>query len=282
MGRQHDIWRKPLFRRKWKAGRKETPWKLILLIIGIFLLAFMAAQWVGTETIVENNTVIEIEEKIIKEEVARPLFRVTASDPTIIGRYGNNIQWYGRELKEVNGSALINLDLTESFGQIVVELNDTELFPEEGAKLKGDFRFEFSKFEGTRNYQKDGVVTDLYLFGTTGREGNHLPETKAFVSAWGRVNVFMDGQLLYTDLVGHFLMSEGIRRTSGAIANDEGIVYQHQDAAELGYVDPEDRELHFFVYSVDQDPKNFPGREVFVNILFEEFEIESKPKELKV
>lgn len=281
-----DIWKPKLF--SWKNRERlrklrgqGVALKIIIFIVLILFLSYGASQLVSQP---EQNVTVEtrIETEIITEEVARPLLKVEASNPTIIGRYGNHIQWYGREIKNVTGTASLNLDLTDKFGQVVVTLNDTFLQTEEGAKLQGDFRIEFTTFEDIERYTSDGMATDIEVFGNTGRGADHLPLTRAYLSAFARVNMFLDNQLLYTDLIGHVLITEGMRRSDGTLSTPTGHVYQHQDAADRSFVDSDDRELQFYIYSEEKDPQNFPEKEVFLNILFEEFEVLSKPKEFKI
>jgi len=290
MGSHKKIWKRRLLttHRVWKlkqAWKKTPALKAIVLILLVFLITwalFTAMKDTPTPEI-EVQKEIETKEIILEKEVfkERPRLKIEATNPVLVGRYGNNIAWYGEAIRTLDGKATINLDLYEEFGQIKLEIDNANLFPEEGAKLEGDFRFEFSKIEGFEDYMDNGILLNKQLFGDTGRGEDYLPKVTAFVSVWGTVNVFLEDQLLYSDLLGHFMVSEGIRRPDGTISK-KGRVYQHQDSSDLSFVDPYDRELHFFIYSKEKDPNNFPQKEVFFNILFEDFDIIQKPDKLKI
>ena len=214
----------PMTRHRLKKWRKNPLVRFFTYIIIAFIIGIFVGRWTAP---VEEITVIEeIEEPdtIIIEKTVSRLWKITGEEAQIIGKYGDNMQWDGENVKSVPGEIEINLDPENDIGKITAEIIGA-INPEDRTILDGKIEIEFKDFEETEPYMNGGIANDLILFGDTEKEGKFLPRTKAFVAAWGKATLTLNGQEVYDDLKAVFILSEGTRRYDNKVRDDNDNIY---------------------------------------------------------
>ncbi len=257
----------------WKqnAWVRWTVWLLIALGIG-----FLIASFLLEETIVEKETVVE--KRVVEEKIEERIFEISASDAYVVGRYGNGVDWDGKDVRSVRGRGRVQVDPFNAIGQVSVKIGDASMNPEDQTHLNGEVEIVFKQFtlEGGR-----AILMETTLFGSTGKYANLYPATEALVAGFGTAEVRLDGEVVYNDLEALFFYGPGLRREDGSIKNEEGEPFRPKTA--LGeFVDPSDRELHVIVHSPDADTKNYPPYEAWINIFFEETQVSAHPPGTKI
>ena len=225
MGRQRDIWRKPLFTKHslWKLKQfwKRNiwfRWVFLILVIGILISGLYFAWPEKTVEIIEKKEVIT---RIVEKEtfIETPTFTITGTEGYIVGNYGNGVQWGGKVLQKVEGNVKINLD-AKKLGTVKVHLEGVKLNTEDQTVLKdGDIDIFFTEFEGREDWMGNGIVEGIDLFGNTKKIGKFYPEMHAYLAAFGKAEIRLGKQVAYDELDAIMLFSNGIRRADGKIRN---------------------------------------------------------------
>jgi len=274
-----NIWRPQLLsshqRYKMKQAWRRSPIvRLFVYLLIAFLIGFAVGKYtIEPEVIVEQVT-IEAEPVIIEKEVSQ-LWKITATNPKIIGSYGNNINWDGKNIKEVPGKITVNLDPENDIGKITAEFIGV-INPEENTILNGIINIEFKNFKEEKNHMDGGIAQDLKIFGDKVDEETILPETHAFVAAFGTASLDLNKQEIYKDLKAIFAYSEGNRNEDNTVSNPEGNIFSLVTNA-TDFTDPDDREIHLMLYEDFEDTQNFPSKSAFVYLIFENPEVEATP-----
>ena len=274
-----NIWRPQLLsshqRYKVKQTWKHSPLlRLFIYLLIAFLIGFAVGKYAIEPEVIIEQVIVEAEPVIIEKEVSS-LWKITASNPKIIGGYGNNIRWDGQNVKEVPGKITVNLDPENDIGKITAEFTGV-INPEENTILDGVIKIEFKNFNEEKDYMDGGIAQDLKMFGDKVDEETILPETHAFVAAFGTASLYLNKQEIYKDLKAIFAYSEGNRNEDNTVSNPEGKIFSLV-TNDLGFIDPDDREIHLIVYENFEDTYNFPSKSAFVYLIFENPEVESTP-----
>lgn len=271
-------------RRFWQ---RNNALKIIIAILLIAMLSFLIVKFFLKEevVIVENRTILVngtdqiAEEETEETKIDNSFISVDAKEAYVIGRYGNNMQWDGKIVRGVDGEAVVKIDKENNLANVRAEVNGT-FYPHERSRLNGTLRIEFYSYEGFEEYMEDGVIYNTELFGDTEKGQSYLPITYAHVAGWGKANVFLNDQVLYSDLLGQFMINKGIRKPDGSVKADN-VVYNQDAKSDKSFMD-DDTEVTFMVYSLESDDKNFPTREVFLHLVFEDVDVKSTIKEIKI
>ena len=98
-----------------------------------------------------------------------------------------------------------------------------------------------------------------------------MPKVKTSLASWGPADVYVNGELVYKELVGHMMLTEGSRdRETFAIYNsDRSGFYSPKDPSNSSIAHPDIPELHFVAHTVVQDQGNFPPHTVWIHLNFQ-------------
>lgn len=191
-----------------------------------------------------------------------------ATGARIIGGYGDNFAYDGQNVRTIDATAQIKVDVATKKVQAIHTIKTT---PESGpVQISKDEALE-GEIKIVMDLEAERVAENFFIHGDSGNGPPVMPKIYAFVSAWGPMQVFVNGKLRY-DLAGHLMYTERVRRADDTIRKDDGTIYSPALKAEDGFVIPGD-EYHVVVHSTDSDPGNFPENSQFIHLNFAEVSV---------
>ena len=110
----------------------------------------------------------------------------------------------------VDGTATVEVDAETNSGRMEVLFNGT-ITPEKGKTFTGDIRIVYEEFSEGSAFWEGGIADFVYLHGDSGQEAPVMPKVKSYLASWGPADVYANGELIYQDLIGHMMYTEGSR-----------------------------------------------------------------------
>ena len=198
------------------------------------------------------------------------MWKLEATDALLIGGYGDNFVYDGMAVVPVEGKATVNVNANTNKGSMVAEFNGT-ITPEAGKSYTGDIRLEYTEFSEGSDFWEGGIADYVYLHGDTGQEAPVMPKVRTDLGSWGPVNVYVNDELVYENLAGHMMYTEGSRdRDSYAIYNrDKSGFFSPKDPTNSSIAAPDEMELHFVAHTTEPDSGNFPPHTVWLHLNFQ-------------
>jgi len=213
---------------------------------------------------------------------------IKADRPIVIGGYGDNFDWTGNTIRPLKGFATLDIDLEAKRGSIEATFSTTQasgplhfsssVTNENGINiveneyLEGQIRLVFHIDSQTR------LVENTWLHGDTGNEAPVLPDVFNFLAGWPEADLYVNGQLAYESLAGHFMFAEQLRREDGSVRNEAGELYTIGASDKSRFTIPGQWELHLMVMSMDSpDANNFPPFSKVLHVNFENLFIADTP-----
>jgi hypothetical protein len=196
-------------------------------------------------------------------------WKLKASNPLLIGGYGDNFVYNGKAVKPVEGEATVDVNADKNTGKLEAVFNGT-INPEKGKSYSGEIRIIYEEFSEGSDFWEGGIADFIYLHGNTGQEAPVMPKVKTYLASWGPADVYVDGELIYEDLVGHMMYTEGSRdRETYALYDESGSgFYSPKEPADSSIAHPDKRELHFVAHTTKPDKGNFPPHTVWLHLNF--------------
>jgi hypothetical protein len=201
-----------------------------------------------------------------------------AQRPVIIGGYGDNFAYDGTNVRPLQGTLTLDIDATAKTGRVVAQIQTTPesgpLFVsksvtlENGIKkvtheyLEGEIRLEMTIDDASR------LMEFVWLHGNTGNEAPVMPDLFNFLAGWAPIDVYVNGELAYEGLAGHFMYSEQARREDYTIRRDDGTIYSPKLEDKSRFTVPGGREFHLVAHSTTPDPDNFPPHTEWIHLTF--------------
>lgn len=199
-----------------------------------------------------------------------------ANDALMIGGYGDNMQYDGGDIRPGAGFITLDVDAEENTGDMAASWTGTHT-PELGVTYTGRFDFVLDHWMEMEPYQDGGIVENLSIHGATGRSTTAMPEVMAFLGGWAMCNVFLDDVQIYTRVHCHWMYTDGARGEDHRIVQADGVTTYDPGDPVNAYVDPDDRELHLVVHSIEEDPNNYPPNPLWLHMNFEEPVVTESP-----
>jgi hypothetical protein len=199
--------------------------------------------------------------------------------PVIIGGYGDNFNYDGFNVRPLNGFAVLDLDTASKAGKVVATLQTT---PESGPLyVASNTRIENGIEKVTHEYLDGEIRLEMvinaddarfqefeWLHGNTGNEAPVMPDIFNFLAGWAPINVFVNNELAYENLVGHFMYTEQARRDDYTIRRDDGSIYSPTLEDKSRFTNPDGREFHLVAHSNVPDEGNFPPHTQWIHLVF--------------
>jgi hypothetical protein len=193
-----------------------------------------------------------------------------ATDGLLIGGYGDNFDYDGNEVKPVGGVGIVDVNARTNRGRMTATFYGT-IEPEQGESYTGEIRLVYDDFSGGPAFMEGGIADFVYLHGATGQEAPVMPRLRSYLASWGDVDIYVDGELIYEDLVGHTMLTEGARdRRTYAIYDSSGEeFYSPRNPSDSSIANPNTRAMHFVAHTTRSDSNNFPPHTVWVHLNFQ-------------
>ena len=169
---------------------------------------------------------------------------ITAKSPWLIGGYGDNFQYNGEDVREAEGTFLLDVDSTTEQGKLFVELKDITHHYAENEVLEGDATIVFHTFAPLLPATQGGIAEAMTIHGDTGRCAPVVPEVYTYLAGWGYADLYVNGVLIDADLESHFMFTEKVRRDNKKIQKDDGTIYDMSRKAEDGFVVAGEQDMH--------------------------------------
>jgi hypothetical protein len=253
-------------------------WTIGILIFGVFLLFSCAEK--GTKE-KQKNGILKTARTPYKDFPGSHSthWKLKASKPILIGKYGDNFDYNGDNVRRIEGTATVDVNVEKDMGTAEVVV-DGIFNPETEKEIRGQIKivYTFTPMKGAP-HREGGIADFVFLHGDSGQEPPVLPEVHAYVAGWGKTDIYVSGELLYKDLAGHFMLTEGVRdeETFAVYATpDKEEFYSFDNPGKSFIADPKARQLHFVAHSHEKDPNNFPPNTFWIHINFLEVEDMSK------
>ncbi|MBF9016908.1 MULTISPECIES: hypothetical protein [unclassified Oceanispirochaeta] len=199
----------------------------------------------------------------------KDVWKLEATDPLLIGGYGDNFVYDGKNVVPLEGKATVEVNAKKNTGKMIVEFKGT-INPEAGVSHTGDIRIEYTEFDEGSEFWEGGIADFVYIHGDTGQEAPVMPKVKSDLASWGPADVYVNDELVYEALVGHMMYTEASRNKKDyAIYNaDKSAYYSPMKPADGSIAHPDEMELHFVAHTVEPDTGNFPPHTVWIHLNF--------------
>lgn len=147
---------------------------------------------------------------------------ITGEGVYVVGTFSNPFAYDGAEITFYeNGTLSLDVNADEDTGTVVIEFEGT-LHSEPGLSHTGQFRLEHHVFAGDAPFQENGVGDHVLMHGDSRQEGNFLPRIVSPLSTWGNADVYLDGELLYSGIGAHMMLTPDVRDEQGRILRADG------------------------------------------------------------
>jgi len=184
-----------------------------------------------------------------------PPYTFEASNPIVIGDYADPYRYDGNDVRSLIGEGTLEFDAFRDVGSLIVDIRTTEesgpIEVAEGVALSGDIRLVMEEFFAAAAYMQGGIASNLLAHGDTGVMTAAMPELTLDYAGWGWIDVYVDGQLAYERLVGHFMLGDRVRRSAGQgyaiYRSSDETIYSPDLEEKSGFIYSNEKELHLFV-----------------------------------
>ena len=155
-------------------------------------------------------------------------------------------------VRPVSGTADIDVDEITNIGTFTATVRTSD----------GDLAITLDRWHEFNPCQNGGIVAYIHEHGTdSGCGDNNWPKTVVFLAGWGYGHATLNGKPLYQDYEMHFMVTQGLRDRKTLRVN-----YPMKDKVKpAGETNPATQQIDFYIRSPQTNPKNRPGRQVFLH-----------------
>ncbi len=209
---------------------------------------------------------------------AQPTSKVlhaAAGNTWIVGGYGDNFVYTGENYSPTDGFATIDVNEETKEGILVAQWDVGDWkYDDSKPPASGTMKVIWTDFFGQADFMDGGIAKDLLLHGDSGQEAPVLPTVYAYSAGWGSADVYLNDEMIYDDVVAHYMITDGTRDPgTHAVHTRDGVgifvpAPKGGDSGD-GFTYPDRVLTHVVVHTDELDPNNFPPFSMFMHINFE-------------
>ncbi len=212
------------------------------------------------------------------------VWKIEATGARIIGGYGDNFAYAGKNVRPVRGKATATVDFESGRGEVVAEIETTsESGPIRFSKDQAwTGRIRIVQKLDVKNMKMARMEENVMLHGDTGNEAPVMPTLFNYFATWGPAKIFVNGKEVIPMIGSHTMLSERSRGEDGAIRNHDGTPYSPMAKVKTGFTDPSGIEFHVVAHTTQPDPNNFPPHTGWIHLNFSDVKIIQAPEGEKI
>ena len=199
---------------------------------------------------------------------------IAASNPLVIGGYGDNFSYAGKNVRPVSGTLSLMYDPKTHTGTITAAVTSTQ---KSGAlRVAANESLTGKITLSSHITTSDQIITNADIYGDTGIGGPELPVTHALLAGITTFTLDQDGKPMYKNLVGEWSLAQALRKKDGAI-RQSGLYYSPLLRDKTGFTDPNRLEFTLILHSSNPDKSNNPPYTVALQLVFTAVRITQRP-----
>lgn len=214
-------------------------------------------------------------------ETYGPTWTVKASQPYLIGGYGDNFVYDGQNVTKLkDGVAFVHVNAETNKGWLLAKFTG-EIHPAQGKHYEGEVTVFYPMFMAQGpEYWEGGVADYVILHGNTGREAPVMPTIPTYLASWGPSMVMVDGERIHMG-PGHMMLTERSRAPDMSIPSDREAEngpehYSPRQPSHGKMYAPDQKELHFISRGQGRDEGNFPPFDWFLHLNYQHVEMNAE------
>lgn len=229
----------------------------ILILIGVvaalvgFFFMYSSYQWLGSDAV----------------------WAIRAEAPRVIGGYGDNFCYDGQGVRSLVGFLTLSI-AADGTGSIDASVSTTDgsgpLHPASSDELTGTIRIR-SQIDDSSEVEEQLDINGDIQGGDSG-----LPQTHATLTGKSTFDLYVDGELLYKNLLGEWSVADPVRQSDGSI-RQSGLLYSPLLRDKSGFSDPRRLEFTLLLRFDVPDPNNDPPYSIVLHLVFSDVTIEKQP-----
>ena len=207
---------------------------------------------------------------------------VSGANAWIVGGYGHNFVYDGNGYTPTRGFVTIDVNNKTNEGILVAEW-DVKNWKYDASQpaATGTMKVIWTNFfaPGGVRFMNGGIAHNLFLHGDSGQEAPVLPKVFTYTAGWGLADVYLAGQKIYSDVVAHYMVTDGTRDPiDHSVHTADGKGFFNPMKPGDGFTYPERVLTHVVVHTDERDTENFPPFTMFMHVNFENTTISTVTK----
>ena len=207
-----------------------------------------------------------------------------AQGALIIGGYGDNFNYDGDTVRPLVGTAVLDVDSVTDTGSVIAVIQTTaETGPIQISKdeaIEGEIKLVMRTFIEEAPFMEGGIAEYVWVHGDTQQGPPVMPRQFSYLAGWGLLDIYVNGQLLYRGLDGHFMYTDRARHgpeEGYKVMRDDGTIYSPMLADKTRFTDSSRTELHIVGHSLIEDQGNFPPHSQWIHLNFSDVFVQEAP-----
>lgn len=225
-------------------------------------------------------------EPITWERDEPSVWEIRGTDAYRFGDFVNRGAYDGQNVIALNDATFfLALDADNETGTLELAFQGT--IDPEGTPLTGEFRIVQTAFTETERFHEGGIGDHVLMHGDSGQETGLIPRIIAPLATWGKGDIYKDGELIYSNVGIHFMLTPGVHDEQNRILKaDQTCCFSSRNPAD-GYVNLDEVELSIMIFeggdsNTGYGPAITPGqvsetRNIWVSLFFNTVNIGQAP-----
>jgi serine/threonine protein kinase len=203
---------------------------------------------------------------------------VEATDGVMIGTPLQRFSYDGSQTTSIDGSIHFDVNTDSASGEVVVELNGPLTYLD-GVTKSGKWKIVQTSYSSDQPFYNNGVAADVTMHGDSGQEAPFFPKIMGTLATWGTADLYLDDELLVSDLGIHTMVLTGLRNHDHQILKGTEECCYDPAHPDVGFVDASINQVSVLLFTPGMYTSAAPSKDaVWVELSFTNVDVKQRPE----
>jgi eukaryotic-like serine/threonine-protein kinase len=202
---------------------------------------------------------------------------IEATGGFVMGSPTARFSYDGKTNAPIAGKIRFDVNAEDDTGDVTMEL-DGALTYKQGVTKTGRWKIVQKNYSSDQPFFQGGVATDVTMHGDSGQEAPFYPTMQGALATWGDADLYLDGELVESDLGIHTMYTKGVRtHQHEVVKGDKTCCYDPQNTTD-GHIDETKEQLIVLLFTKGMYTAGAPGpNTVWLEVYFTDVKVSSRP-----
>lgn len=178
----------------------------------------------------------------------------------------------------IQGKAHFDVNADTDTGNVTIEV-DGKLTYKQSVTKTGRWKIVQKTYSNDQPFFQGGVAIDVMMHGDSGQEAPFYPTLMGTLATWGTADVYLDDQLIDSDLGIHTMYTSGLRTDKHEILKSDQTCCYNPEHTSDSHVEVGKEQIIILLFSKGMYTASTPGpNTVWLELYFTQVKVVSKPE----
>jgi serine/threonine protein kinase len=183
----------------------------------------------------------------------------------------------GQAVTPIDGSVHYDVNADSDTGTVTILVNGTLTY-QDGMTRAGQWKIVQKSYSSDQPFYQGGIATNVEMHGDSGQEAPFYPKLAGMLATWGTADLYLNDQIVASDLGIHTMYTQGLRDSQQQILNNTNTCCYDPATPNDGFIDPSRDQVTVLLFTPGMYMPASPTKDaIWLELYFTKIDVQQRP-----